>query len=126
MSPAKTTGIGIVDDGWHTDKNGNKFCYKNNQLHNEYGPALIRPTGAMEYYRHGLLHREDGPAVITAHGSKLYYQKGKMHRDDGPSSIHSDGTPGLGYTYAGNVVRKDSVIYKMIKAKEEKRLRSEK
>ena len=65
--------------------------YKNNKLHREDGPAVIRNNGSKEWYKNGRLHRDDGPAIIHSDGDKLWYKNGKLHRDDEPAIIRSDG-----------------------------------
>lgn len=70
--------------------------YENNQLHREYGPALIThnddDTGEDWYYIHGKLHREDGPAYtfISSTGTpaeEQWFYHNKLHRADGPAWI---------------------------------------
>lgn len=81
-----------VKNGWITDKNGHKFHFKDNVLHNEDGPAVIGSNGDKIWYINGKLHRDDGPAVIYSDGDKVWYNKGNRHREDGPAVIDSDGT----------------------------------
>ncbi len=59
-----------------------QYVDKDNELHNDSGPALITPSGAFYYY-HGKLHRLDGPAVEYSHGSVAYWIAGiKYSRTD--------------------------------------------
>ena len=48
-------GLNIID--------GNKYYYKNDELHREDGPAIECTGGHKSWYIEGKLHREDGPAV---------------------------------------------------------------
>lgn len=68
-----------------------KYCDKNGQLHNEYGPALIRPDGSTEWWWHGMRHRDEGPAREDASGTKEWYVNNKNHRVGGPAVIKSCG-----------------------------------
>ena len=65
--------------------------YKNDELHRDNGPAVIRSNGTKGWYKNGLCHRDDGPAVIVSDGYQAWYKNGKLHRDDGPAIIHNDG-----------------------------------
>lgn len=77
-------------------KNDNCVSYlKNNVLHREDGPALIRKD-RKEWFLNGVRHREDGPAIISEQltlysGKKFYYEywylNGKKHRIGGPAMI---------------------------------------
>lgn len=69
---------GIPD---HSDPGG-PTVWRNaqGQLHRDFGPALIRPNGAKEWYRNGKLHREDGPAVMRPDGLQLWWRNGLIHR----------------------------------------------
>jgi hypothetical protein len=42
------------------------------ELHCEWGPAMICPDGEVRYYINGILHRNDGPAIIRANGERVY------------------------------------------------------
>jgi len=70
-----------------TNQWGDKWWYKNGELHRDGGPAVVRGN-IEEWYQHGKLHRDDGgPAVEIKNGTKYWYQHGKLHRDDGPAVI---------------------------------------
>ncbi len=49
------------------------WCNEYQQLHREYGPALILKNGKEFYCINGKIYREDGPAVICANGEKSYW-----------------------------------------------------
>ena len=70
--------------------NGNKFWYKNGQLHRENGPAAFF-DGEKQWYKNGQLHREDGPAIECPDGRKYWYKNDQLHREDGPAVEFSDG-----------------------------------
>lgn len=67
--------------------------WKNRQLHNEDGPAVIYPNGyGCEYYRKGLLFRESDSPMEPLPAVKLdsrleYWWWGKLHNIIGPA-IH--------------------------------------
>ncbi len=46
--------------------------YKNNKLHNDFGPAVIRGDNT-EYYYEGKLHNTNGPAIDLTNGTKEFY-----------------------------------------------------
>lgn len=73
---------------------GTIIWYKDDQVHREDGPAVIKTNGIEQWYKQGKLHREDGPAIISGnqHGERRWYINGELHRDDGPAVILSDGT----------------------------------
>lgn len=71
--------------------NGDKFWYKDGNLHREDGPAVEYSNGDMSWYKNGKYHREDGPAVEWGDGSTFWYKNGKYHRLDGPAISYSDG-----------------------------------
>jgi hypothetical protein len=57
----------------------NIYCYNTNrELHNEYGPALIRKDGNKAWHINGPRHREDGPAIEYANGDKFWYLSGEQ------------------------------------------------
>ena len=58
---------GIIEYG------GTKYCYKNNKLHREDGPALEYYNGDKYWCKNGSLHREYGPAIEYADGEKHWY-----------------------------------------------------
>ncbi len=68
-----------------TDSRGIKYCYRNNELHNERSPAIYSPEFHM-YVRKGVFHREDGPAVVYFDRNTEYWlSDGVLHREDGPA-----------------------------------------
>lgn len=46
------------------------------RLHRENGPALISPSGQIQYHYKDKLHRDDGPAVIKPNGTREYWNRG--------------------------------------------------
>lgn len=80
-----------MKNGWVEEECGIKIHYVNDVLHNNDGPAVIRPDGFQSYYQHGKRHRIGGPAVIWPDGVQSYYQHDKRHREDGPAYIDADG-----------------------------------
>lgn len=46
------------NDGWIM------WYDKDFNLHNDNGPAVIKPDGTKYWYRNGKLHNDNGPAVI--------------------------------------------------------------
>ena len=58
------------------DEYGNKWWYKNGQLHRDDGPAYEGISGAKDWYYNGKTHREDGPAVEMKNGIKRWYVNG--------------------------------------------------
>lgn len=55
---------------------GDKYYYKNNELHREDGPAIDCVNGFQAWFLEGVRHREDGPAVIFD-DNKFWYFRGK-------------------------------------------------
>lgn len=53
--------------------------FKNNRLHNSFGPALFNKKGTTYFYEDGLLHNFKGPAIIAANGNKQYYLEGRKY-----------------------------------------------
>ena len=52
-----------MKNGLHVDKKGSKKWYKDDELHNLDGPAIVHPNGIKMWYKEGKLHRLDGSAV---------------------------------------------------------------
>jgi hypothetical protein len=67
------------------------YCNSKGDLHNPYGPAVIRADGYTAYYINGQIHNENGPAIIGADGYKVYYINDKRHNPHGPAIIGADG-----------------------------------
>jgi hypothetical protein len=57
--------------------NGNKYWYKNDQLHRLDGPAQEFANGDKCWYKNGKYHRLDGPAWELDDGRKHWYINGK-------------------------------------------------
>ena len=68
--------------------------YKNHldQLHRVHGPAVIWPSGTLEWYQHGTRHRTGGAALIYGNGSEYWYHQGTRHRIGGPAITLPDGS----------------------------------
>lgn len=62
-----------MKNGMYLQANGDKVWFKDNILHREDGPAVIRANGTRQWYINGKIHRENGPAVEAAHGNKGWY-----------------------------------------------------
>lgn len=73
------------------EANGTMRWLKNNEYHNDDGPAIVSAIG-VEYYCNGKLHNIKGPAVDLTDGTKKYYLHGKLHRHIGPAVINPDGS----------------------------------
>jgi hypothetical protein len=73
-------------------ENGNKFWYKEGNLHRLDGPAIELSDGTKYWYKEGEYHRLNGPAIELSDGTKYWYKEGKRHRLDGPAREYSDGT----------------------------------
>ena len=71
---------------------GDKWWYKNGNLHREDGPAIEDKNGDKEWWINGNRHREDGPAIECSDGEKHWFKDGKCHRLDGPAIEWSNGT----------------------------------
>jgi hypothetical protein len=85
-----------MKNGLEIDKNGNKFYYKDDQLHREDGPAVEYTNGTKwwyinVWYINGKIHRDDGPAVEYVYGDKEWWYHGKLHRINGPAVETSNG-----------------------------------
>ena len=87
------------------------FEYRNEagQLHNEYGPAIVKSTGEQYFYQNGVLIKTVsnivGGCVLNAHDkdrnagrrskvTSVEYKNdaGETHKTDGPAIVYSDGT----------------------------------
>jgi hypothetical protein len=62
-------------------ENGDRYWYKNNQLHRDRGPAIERSNGAKWWYVKGKRHRLDGPAVEYNDGSKEWWVNDKQYTE---------------------------------------------
>jgi hypothetical protein len=71
---------------------GSKHWYKKNKLHRINGPAIELSDGAKFWYKEGEYHRLNGPAIEYPDGRKFWYKEGNLHRLDGPAIELSDGT----------------------------------
>ena len=49
--------------GKRSESQGKYDRYYDHYLHNEDGPAVIKPSGSKGWYIENELHREDGPAI---------------------------------------------------------------
>lgn len=76
--PKNYTGIAVFS-------NGDKYWYKNGELHREDGPAREYANGIKAWWVDGKRHRIDGPAVEDKNFGNSWYIKGKLHRIDGPA-----------------------------------------
>jgi hypothetical protein len=75
-------------EGWLTEADGTRKCYKDGKLHCTNGPAEIRQNGTQLYYQEGRLHRENGlPAMTAAGGTQKFAVNGKYHRLGGQPAI---------------------------------------
>ena len=52
-----------------------KAWWRNGEIHNSDGPAVIDSTGSY-WYLNGLPHRDDGPAMIYSDGKKTWVKNG--------------------------------------------------
>ena len=60
------------------NKDGNKLCYKNNLLHNYYGPAAFS-CACKIYTNEGEQHNELGPAYINFEiNLRMHFLNGKF------------------------------------------------
>jgi hypothetical protein len=64
---------------------GTRVSLRDNLLHREDGPAMVRVNRTLCWYREGKLHRENGPAVARNDGKQIWYREGMRHREDGPA-----------------------------------------
>jgi hypothetical protein len=71
-------------------KGGDKYWYKNGNLHRDGGPA-VEYSNSVEWYKNGELHRDDGPAIEYANGNKFWYKYDCLHRTDGPAIEYANG-----------------------------------
>ena len=81
------TGVPDDSDPW-------RIVWRNaqEQLHRDFGPAVVLADGTQEWWRNGQRHREDGPAIVWPDGSQHWYRNDKLHREDGPAIVDADGT----------------------------------
>ena len=73
------------------EANGTMRWLKNNEYHNDDGPAIVSTKG-VEHYCNGKLHNIKGPAIDMADGTKKYFINGKLDRKIGPAVINPDGS----------------------------------
>jgi hypothetical protein len=76
--------------GQFFDIEGNKYKFKNGELHCEDGPAVIHTDGRKEYYQNDKFHRLDGPATVDENGIERWYKNGLLHRLDSPAVKYPD------------------------------------
>ncbi len=74
-----------------TDEDG-IYWYKDEKLHNEKSPAIIRSDGTREWWKEGRKHRVGGPAIEWADGSGLWFFEGVFHNLDGPALTSAKGS----------------------------------
>lgn len=77
---------------------GARAWLRDDKLHRETGPAIVRPNGTREWFLDGKPHREDGPAVERSEGTCEWWLRGtrqwlldRTHRYDGPAIVTPDG-----------------------------------
>ena len=71
---------------------GQSICwFRNDQLHREDGPAVLKISGTREWYLNGKKHRDDGPAVEHVNGTRSWWLNDLLHRLDGPAYEGADG-----------------------------------
>jgi hypothetical protein len=58
--------------------NGNRYWYKNGDLHREDGPAVEWRNGSREWFKNGKTHRNNGPAIENDNGTSFWYKNGKF------------------------------------------------
>jgi hypothetical protein len=66
--------------------NGNEEYWVNNKKMHTVGA-----TGDRFWFKDGELHREDGPAIESNKGVGKWYKNGRIHRVDGPAIEYPDG-----------------------------------
>ena len=83
------TKITIVIQNYPNGCKSNECYYKNNVIHNDFGPAIIKyyEDGSIKeqhYYKNGQLYNELGPVFISYHknGNKSCEQYKKVIQDD--------------------------------------------
>ena len=70
----------VMNDKYIYDYKKKYFVLKNNVLHREDGPAIIKLNGTNIWYFNGILHREGGlPAIIYSNGHKKWYLNGVQY-----------------------------------------------
>jgi hypothetical protein len=62
-----------MKQGLQIDRVGNKYWYKDDNLHREDGPAIEMKNSRKEWWINGQRHREDGPAIEYNYGSKDWW-----------------------------------------------------
>lgn len=66
-------------NGFVKNSLGDKFWYKDGNLHREDGPAAVYSYGAEIWYKEGEIHREDGPAIKLSNGRTQYRLNSKHY-----------------------------------------------
>ena len=67
------------------------ISFKNGEVHQEDGPAIVWKNGQRDWFLNGKRHRIDGPAVIEPNGKTEWWVNDKRHREDGPAFEHING-----------------------------------
>jgi hypothetical protein len=83
--PDKARGI-----CWLTLQSGRRVSVslrRRRWLHNPDGPAVIYPSGAVEYWVNNQLHRDGGQPAVKSATREIYFVRGKKHRIGGPADI---------------------------------------
>lgn len=65
-------------NGWVNKPGLGRYCYADDVLHCETGPAVHGCDGTVAYYCRGVLHRDDGPAIVWANGDQEFWRDGKQ------------------------------------------------
>ena len=71
-------------------EDGDRYWYKDGELHRVDGPAIEYANGDKSWYVFGIPHRLDGPAFISEQ-SVSWWVDGVLHREDGPAVIFTFG-----------------------------------
>jgi hypothetical protein len=73
----------LLDVG--TDNERIEWRKPNQEIHREFGPAVVFKNGEKKWYQNGKLHRLGQPAHIKPDGSSFWFIEGSLHRDNGPA-----------------------------------------
>jgi len=112
--------VGILEPEYTMLEDGTKEWWKGDFRHRDYGPAVVRPNGEVEWWHEGeeydkddyesfcpivrynldgtkefllegLRHRDGGPAVVRLDGRTEWFCHGMRHRDGGPAVTNPNG-----------------------------------
>jgi hypothetical protein len=86
LYPTRKALIAGLQEGRSQNADGTQEWWRNGQLHNPDGPAIVRADGYRAWWLNGQLHNPDGPAVVRADGRQEWWLNGQLLTGHTPAS----------------------------------------